>query len=76
MRNIETRKFDANVEQLSTIITSARAEERAERGLQVARRLTDLAMRIQQKCLSGVEAAELLRQEAERYESEAQEALH
>lgn len=76
MRNIETRKFDANVEQLSTIITSARAEERAERGLQVARRLTDLAMRIKQKGLSGVEAAELLRQEAERYESEAQEALH
>ncbi|WP_210082052.1 DUF2732 family protein [Pantoea endophytica] len=76
MRNIEMRKFDANVEQLSTIITSARAEERAERGLQVARRLTDLAMRIQQKGLSGVEAAELLRQEAERYESEAQEALH
>lgn len=76
MRNIETRKFDANVEQLSTIITSARAEERAERGMQVARRLTDLAMRIHQKGLSGVEAAELLRQEAERYESEAQEALH
>ena len=76
MRNIETRKFDANVEQLSTIITSARAEERAERGLQVARRLTDLAMRIQQKGLSGVEAAELLRQEAVRYESEAQEAVH
>ncbi|PLR23190.1 hypothetical protein PZBJ_13855 [Pantoea endophytica] len=76
MRNIETRKFDANVEQLSTIITSARAEERAERGMQVARRLTDLAMRIQQKGLSGVEAAELLRQEAERYESEAREALH
>jgi hypothetical protein len=76
MRNIETRKFDANVEQLSTIITSARAEERAERGMQVARRLTDLAMRIQQKGLSGVEAAELLRQEAERYEIEAQEALH
>ncbi|PWV88032.1 DUF2732 family protein [Pantoea ananatis] len=76
MKNIETRKFDANVEQLSTIITSARAEERAERGLQVARRLTDLAMRIQQNGLNGVEAAELLRQEAERYESEAQEALH
>lgn len=76
MRNIETRKFDANVEQLSKIITSARAEERSERGLQVARRLTDLAMRIQQKGMSGVEAAELLRQEAERYESEAQEALH
>lgn len=76
MRNIETRKFDADVEQLSTIITSARMEERAERGLQVARRLTDLAMRIQQKGMSSVEAAELLRQEAERYESEAQEAVH
>ncbi|MHC2597763.1 DNA-binding protein H-NS [Kluyvera sp. 1366] len=76
MRNIETIKLGTDVEQLSTIITQARTEERAERGLQVARRLTDLAMRIQQKELSGIEAAELLRQEAERYESEAQEAVH
>jgi len=76
MRNIETRKYDADVEQLSAIITTARAEERAERGLQVARRLTEIAMRIQQKGLSGVEATELLRQEAERYQSEAQEAIH
>ncbi|SFJ86642.1 Protein of unknown function [Candidatus Pantoea symbiotica] len=76
MRNIETIKLGVDVEQLSTIITQARTEERAERGLQVARRLTDLAMRIQQKGLSGIEAAELLRQEAERYESEAQEAVH
>ena len=76
MRNIEIRKFDADVEQLSTIITSARMEERAERGLQVARRLTDLAMRIPQKGMSSAEAAELLRKEAERYESEEQEAVH
>lgn len=76
MRNIETRKFSAEVEQLSTIITSARAEERAERGLLVARRLAGLAMQIQQKGLSGVEAAELIRQEAERYQNEAQEAVH
>lgn len=76
MRNIEIRKFDADVEQLSAIITSARAEERVERGLQVARRLTEIAMRIQQKGLSGIEAAELLRQEAERYQTEAQEAIH
>ncbi|MDE1190125.1 MAG: DUF2732 family protein [Pantoea sp.] len=76
MRNIEIRKFDADVEQLSTIITSARAEERAERGLLVARRLTDIAMRIQQNGLNSVEAAELIRQEAERYQNEAQEAVH
>ncbi|RBO12808.1 DUF2732 family protein [Pantoea sp. 3_1284] len=76
MRNTETRTFDADVEQLSLIINSARAEERAERGLQVARRLTGIAMHIQQKGLSGAEAAELLRQEAERYESEANEAVH
>lgn len=76
MRNIEIRKFDADVEQLSAIITSARAEERAERSQQVARRLTEIAMRIQQKGLSGIEAAELLRQEAERYQNEAQEAIH
>lgn len=76
MRNIETRKFEAEVEQLSTIITQARTEERAERGLQVARRLTDLAMRIQQKGLNSAEAAELLRQEAERFENEAREAVH
>ncbi|AIR84871.1 DUF2732 family protein [Pantoea rwandensis] len=76
MRNIETRKFEAEVEQLSTIITQARTEERVERGLQVARRLTDLAMRIQQKGLNSVEAAELLRQEAERFENEAREAVH
>lgn len=76
MRDIETRKFSADVEQLSTIITSARAEERAARGLQVARRLTDIAMRIQQNGLSSVEAVELIRQEAERYQNEAQEAVH
>ncbi|WP_210459537.1 DUF2732 family protein [Pantoea ananatis] len=75
MRNIEKHNFSADVEQLTTIITTARAEERAERGLMCARRLNELAIRIQQQGLNGVEAAELIRQEAERYQTEARE-LH
>jgi Protein of unknown function (DUF2732) len=47
-----------------------------ERGMLVSRRLTELAMRIQQRGLSGTEAAELIRQEAERYQNEVQAEIH
>ncbi|MFU9138008.1 DUF2732 family protein [Erwinia tasmaniensis] len=75
MRNIETLKFDADTEALAAIITKARIEERKDRAMAVSGRLAELALHIHQQGLSGVEAAELISREAERYQSESQE-LH
>jgi len=75
MRNIEIKTFNADVEQLTTLLTAARLEERAERGLLVARRLAALADQIERKSSSRFEAIELIRAEAERYENEAREAV-
>lgn len=75
MRNIEIKTFNADVEQLTTLLTAARLEERAERGLLVARRLVALADQIERNSSSRFEAIELIRAEAERYENEAREAV-
>jgi hypothetical protein len=75
MRNIEVHKFDADTEALAAIITKARVEERKDRALAVSERLVELAVHVHQKGLSGVEAADLIRREAERYQNESQE-LH
>lgn len=75
MRNIETLKFDADTEALAAIITKARVEERKDRALAVSERLVELAVHVHQQGLSGVEAADLIRREAERYQNESQE-LH
>ncbi|WP_416411564.1 DUF2732 domain-containing protein [Pantoea sp. App145] len=75
MRNIEIHKFDADTEALAAIITKARVEERKDRALAVSDRLVELAVHVHQKGLSGVEAADLIRREAERYQNESQE-LH
>lgn len=75
MRNIEKFDFDADTEALAAIITKARIEERKDRALAVSGRLIELAVHVHQQGLSGVEAARLIRREAERYQSESQE-LH
>lgn len=75
MRKIETHKFDADTEALAAVITKARIEERKDRALAVSERLVELAVHVNQQGLSGVEAADLIRREAERYQNESQE-LH
>ncbi|BAN99298.1 hypothetical protein E05_45320 [Plautia stali symbiont] len=75
MQNIETLKFDADTEALAVIISKARIEERKDRALAVSGRLVELALHVHQQGLSGIEAADLIRREAERYQNESQE-LH
>jgi len=75
MRNVETLKFDADTEALAAIITKARIEERKDRALVVSERLVEIALHVHQQGLSGIEAANLIRREAERYQNESQE-LH
>ncbi|WP_135781357.1 DUF2732 family protein [Klebsiella pneumoniae] len=53
----------------------AKREERKGRALAVSIRLEALATHIANKGMSAIEAAELLRREATRYENESQE-LH
>lgn len=75
MRNIEKFNFDADTEALAAVITKARIEERKDRALAVSERLVELAVHVHQRGLSGIEAADLIRREAERYHNESQE-LH
>ena len=75
MRNIEKFNFDADTEALAVVITRARIEERKDRALAVSERLVELAVHVHQRGLSGIEAADLIRREAERYQNESQE-LH
>lgn len=75
MRNTETRKFKADNDALTVLLTAAKNEERKDRALAVSIRLESLAIHITQQGLSGKEAAELLRREAVRFENESQE-LH
>ena len=75
MRNVEKLKFDADTEALAAIITKARIEERKDRALVVSERLVEIALHVHQQALSGIEAADLIRREAERYQNESQE-LH
>ncbi|WP_172666378.1 DUF2732 family protein [Enterobacter cloacae] len=62
-------------DQLMAVIDIAKREERKGRALAVSIRLEALATHITNKGLNGIEAAELLRREATRYENEFQE-LH
>ncbi|HDR2466496.1 TPA: DUF2732 domain-containing protein [Enterobacter roggenkampii] len=62
-------------DQLMAVIDIAKREERKGRALAVSIRLEALATHINNKGLNGIEAAELLRREATRYENESQE-LH
>lgn len=75
MRNIETRNYEVDVDAMTALLNKARNEERKERAQVVSDRLAELALHIDLEGLSGVEAAELIRREVERYRNEAQE-LH
>lgn len=67
--------FVAESDPLMAVIDIAKREERKGRALAVSIRLEALATLIANKGLNGIEAAELLRREATRYENESQE-LH
>lgn len=69
------KMFVAETDPLMAVIDIAKREERRGRALAVSIRLEALATHITNKGLSSVEAAELLRREANRYENESQE-LH
>nr|DAJ06694.1 MAG TPA: Protein of unknown function (DUF2732) [Bacteriophage sp.] len=75
MRNTETRSFNTDSDALAVLLTDAKKEERKDRALAVSIRLEALATHIANKGMSAIEAAELLRREATRYENESQE-LH
>jgi len=70
-----TKVFEAESDPLMAVIDIAKREERKGRALAVSIRLEALATHITNKGLNGIEAAELLRREATRYENESQE-LH
>ncbi|MBK0000208.1 DUF2732 family protein [Erwinia sp. S38] len=76
MRNVQSKPFiigaDFNTEAL---LKAARNEERKDKALAVSIRLEALAIHITRNEMNGIEAAELLRQEALRFENESQE-LH
>ncbi|HBR1285303.1 TPA: DUF2732 domain-containing protein [Klebsiella pneumoniae] len=67
--------FVAESDPLMAVIDIAKREERKGRALAVSIRLEALATHIANKGLNGIEAAELLRREATRYENESME-LH
>lgn len=75
MQNIEIRQFKFDKDALAVLLDEAKSEERKGRALAVSIRLEALATHITNKGLSAIEAAELLRREATRYENEYQE-LH
>lgn len=74
MRNTEVRKLRINDEAaINSLLSKARLDERRARAEAVAARMDSLASRISSRQLSHAEAAELLREEAERYLNEAGE---
>jgi len=66
---------DLETDALSALLTAARYDERRGRAQAVASRLAAMATHISRQGLSGIEAAELIRHEAQRYREESQE-LH
>lgn len=73
MRNIRKHQIKLDNDTLVALLAKAKDEERKDRALMVSVRLDKLATYILSKALTGIEAAELLRQEAARYEYESQE---
>ena len=69
------KMFTTESDPLMAVIDIAKREERKGRALAVSIRLEALASHITNKNLNSIEAAELLRREAMRYENESQE-LH
>jgi len=75
MCNTEIRSFSTDSDALAVLLIDAKKEERKDRALAISIRLEALAIHITKECMSGTEAAELLRREATRFENESQE-LH
>ena len=73
MRNIQKHQIKSDNDALVALLAKAKDEERKDCALMVSIRLDKLAAYIASNELTGVEAAELLRQEAARYEHESQE---
>lgn len=73
MRNIQSYQIKATDDALVALLTEAKVEERKDRALMVSVRLSALANHIASGEFSAVDAAELIRQEAARYEHEYQE---
>ena len=71
----QTLEPKENTDRLLEVIGIAKREERKGRALAVSIRLEALETHIANKGMSAIEAAELLRREATRYENESQE-LH
>ncbi|HBW3404663.1 TPA: DUF2732 domain-containing protein [Klebsiella pneumoniae] len=71
----QTLEPKENTDLLLEVIGIAKREERKGRALAVSIRLEALSTHIANKGMSAIEAAELLRREATRYENESQE-LH
>lgn len=69
------KKLEAESDPLMAVIDIAKKEERKARAAAVSIRLEAIAIHITNKRMSCVEIAELLRNEAARYENESQE-LH
>ena len=64
---------DADSDALNALLTAARYDERKGRAQAVAARLAAMATHIGRQGLSGIEAAEMLRYEAQRYRDESLE---
>lgn len=75
MQNNEVIEIITDEAALQTVISAVRKDERKDRALAVSARLSAIAMRIHKLGLNGAEAAQLLHDEAERYENESRE-LH
>lgn len=76
MRDTQIKPMGIGTElNTEALLNAARNEERKDKALAVSIRLEALAIHITRKAMSGTEAAELLRQEALRFEHEFQE-LH
>ena len=75
MQKESPKMFNAESDPLMAVIDIAKKEERKARAVAVSIRLEALAVHIATKRMSCLEAAELLRGEAARYENESLE-LH
>ncbi|WP_428943248.1 DUF2732 family protein [Pantoea sp. FN060301] len=64
----------ANDLHLNQLLTEARTEERKDKALAVSIRLKALAIVITRKEMNHKDVAELLRQEAQRFEHESQDS--
>lgn len=73
MRNIQKHQIKSDNDALVALLAKAKDEERKDRALMASVRLDKLAAHIASNELTGIEATELLRQEAARYEHESQE---